>query len=161
MMPAVRVRILCVSLLVVLGAATPARADLTVFVGNTPSPGHRAVRGGAVGVGLLVVGFEFEYASFGESRDAPSLHTGSGNVLLQTPVAIFGVQPYVTTGAGLYRERTDSRLETHLSGNAGGGARIAVAGPLRLRVDYRVFTLKGDPTRVRVHRIYAGANLRF
>ena len=36
---------------------------------------------------------------------APSLRTGMGNVLLQTPFPIAGMQFYVTLGAGGYRER--------------------------------------------------------
>jgi hypothetical protein len=44
-----------------------------------------------------------------------------GNVLLQTPVAIFGVQPYFTTGAGLYRETLGTHQDTSFGFNTGGG----------------------------------------
>ena len=40
----------------------------------------------------------------------------AGNVLLQTPFAIFGIQPYVTTGVGVYREALDDR-RAHGSGS--------------------------------------------
>ncbi len=138
-------------------------ADITAFLGSTPTPANRAVKGIAAGAGLIIVAFEFEYATTGEDAldDAPSLRTGMGNVLLQTPVAIGGLQPYLTTGAGLYRERLGDRQETSIGMNAGGGVKISIAGPLRLRLDYRVFTLKGDALNARVHRVYAGANLRF
>jgi len=38
--------------------AAPARADLTGFIGANLTPANRQVLGGAIGVGLLVVGFE-------------------------------------------------------------------------------------------------------
>ncbi len=140
-----------------------ASADITAFLGSTPTPANRAVKGVAAGAGLLVVAFEFEYATTGEDpvASAPSLRTGMGNVLIQTPLAIGGVQPYLTTGGGIYRERLADRQETSVGLNVGGGVKVSIAGPLRLRLDYRVFTLRGDPLNARVHRVYAGANLRF
>jgi len=46
--------------------------------------------------------------------------------------------------------------------NTGGGAKINVIGPLRLRVDYRALKLRGEPLRDSViHRWYAGVNLAF
>jgi hypothetical protein len=39
--------------------------------------------------------------------------------------------------------------------------KISLLGPLRARVDYRVFKLQGDPLHDVVHRVYAGVNLRF
>ncbi len=155
-----------VGLLLLLGLLllpSRASADLTAFVGSTPTPANRAVKGFAAGAGLLVVAFEFEYSDTGEDlvSSAPSLRTGMGNLLLQTPLAIGGLQPYLTTGAGIYRESLGDRQETSVGLNAGGGVKVSIAGPLRLRLDYRVFTLRGDPLNARVHRIYAGANLRF
>src|SRR5436190_585718 len=88
-------------------AAAPAWADATAFIGANTTPANRSVRGFSLGTGLLLVGFEVEYAKTtdDDTVSAPSLSTGTGNVLLQTPMAIFGFQPYVTIGAGLYRER--------------------------------------------------------
>ena len=51
--------------------------------------------------------------------------------------------------------------ETSTSVNVGGGAKIRLAGPLRLRLDYRVFRLQGSPRHDVYQRFYAGANLRF
>ena len=143
--------------------AAPAAADLTGFIGTATSPSNRPVRGVAFGIGLLIVGFEFEYADVSEDvpTAAPALRTGMGNVLLQTPVPILGVQPYFTTGGGVYRERLGSGTETNIGMNNGGGVKIRVAGPLRVRLDYRVFTLRGSPRASPVHRLYAGANLAF
>ena len=146
-----------------LAAASPAFAAATPFIGTSTSPSNRTAKGFALGMGLLVIGFEFEYASTSEepSEAAPSLRTGMGNVLLQTPVAIFGFQPYWTAGAGAYRERLGDIQETHLGVNTGGGVKISLIGPVRARVDYRVFNLRGEPLHSTVHRVYAGANLVF
>jgi hypothetical protein len=84
-----------------------------------------------------------------------------GNVLLQTPFAVFGLQPYFTTGGGGYRETFGTRQETHFGMNTGGGVKISLLGPVRARLDYRVFHLRGDPTHDTVHRVYAGVNLAF
>jgi hypothetical protein len=138
-------------------------ADVTAFIGITPTPESRAVRGFAFGFGLLIVGFEFEYANTVEDEleGLPSLQTGSGNVLLQTPVEVSGISLYGTVGGGFYRERLVERQETSFSSNIGGGAKIRLAGPLRVRVDYRVFRLQGDPLHETYQRFYVGANLGF
>jgi hypothetical protein len=140
-----------------------ALADATFFLGSSTTPASRTAKGFAVGAGLLIVAFEFEYANTSEHEldAAPSLRTGMGNLLLQTPVAIGGLQPYFTTGGGLYREKLAAHQETSFGANAGGGVKVSLAGPIRLRFDYRVFTLRGEPLHSRVHRVYAGLNLRF
>ncbi len=149
--------------LLLLLSVTPAWADATLFLGTTTTPSNRSVRGGALGMGLLVVGFEFEYSSTSEDAKtgAPSLKVGSANGLLQTPMAIFGFQPYVTAGGGIYRERLGSSTQTSVAPNVGGGVKISLAGPLRLRVDYRAFKLGNGARYSPSHRIYAGLNLKF
>ena len=156
-----RPRLLAAVALLLLVAA-PARADLTGFVGANLTPANRQVLGGAFGIGLLVIGFEGEYAFTPDDpkASAPSLTTGMGNVLLQTPVAIFGFQPYFTTGAGLYRETLGTHQDTSFGLNSGGGVKINLIGPLRLRVDYRVFKLGSDALYSPAHRIYVGLNLK-
>ena len=146
-----------------LASSSPAWADATLFIGTSTTPSNRTARGFAVGAGLLVIGFEFEYSDSreDETEGAPSLRTGMGNVLVQSPIAVFGVQPYFTTGAGVYRERLGDLSDTSFGANTGGGAKIRLLGPLRARVDYRVFTLRGDPLFSTVHRVYVGANLKF
>jgi opacity protein-like surface antigen len=150
-------------LLLLLLSAVPAWADATLFLGATTTPTSRVARGGALGTGLLVVGFEFEYSSTTEdvATGAPSLKVGSANGLLQTPLPIFGVQPYVTAGAGIFRERVGSSTETGLAPNVGGGVKIMLAGPLRLRVDYRAFKLGSAAHDTLSHRLYVGLNLKF
>jgi hypothetical protein len=159
--------ILAATLLLVLAQAAPAFADATAFIGVHTNPSRQAMRGLALGVSLVIVGFEGEYAQAGEDESAgtPSLSTFSGNVFLQTPFPIAGLQFYVTTGAGVYRERVEAidHSETNLVFNTGGGAKISLLGPLRARIDYRVQKLRGDPRReeTTIHRLYAGINLAF
>ncbi len=82
--------------------AAPVSADATVFIGSTSTPANRAVKGVAIGFDVLIIGFEFEYADTNEEilEAAPGLRTGMGNVLLQTPIPIAGIQFYGTIGAG-------------------------------------------------------------
>jgi opacity protein-like surface antigen len=158
-------RVRAIGLGIVLSAlsAAPARADVTAFVGANMSPSSRQVRGGALGFGLLIIGFEFEYADSTDDpgAGAPSLKTGSANVLLQTPIAIMGFQPYFTTGGTVYHETLGAHSDTSGGLNTGGGVKIALVGPLRLRVDYRVFRLGSGALTSPAHRIYAGLNLKF
>jgi hypothetical protein len=151
------------AVLIVFGMARPAHADLTAFLGLSPTPDNRGARGFAGGFSILVIGFEFEYSQIleDEIEAMPSLKTWSGNVLLQTPVELHGVQLYATAGGGGYRERLGETTVTHADVNLGGGAKIRVAGPLRVRLDYRVFKLSGSPLYSPYHRFYAGANLAF
>lgn len=144
-----------------VGFATPAHADLTGFFGFSPTPDTHTAKGFAVGFGLVIVGFEFEYSSISEDEIEllPSLRVGSGNLLVQTPTP--GIQLYGTIGGGVFRERLVERQETSFSTNFGGGAKIRLAGPLRARVDYRLFRLTGDPLHDVYHRFYVGANLAF
>jgi hypothetical protein len=156
-------RIALLALLLALVSAVPASADVTAFVGATTTPANRTAKGFALGVGLLIVGFEFEYSSTSEEEleSAPSLRTGMGNVLLQTPVPILGLQPYFTTGGGVYRERLGELLETHVGINTGGGVKVSLLGPVKARLDYRLFKLRGTPLHSTVHRLYAGLNFSF
>lgn len=143
--------------------SVPVFADATIFIGSTATPANRPVKGLALGLSILAVGVEFEFAETGETvKDAaPSLRTGMGNVLLQTPIPVAGMQFYVTAGGGLYRERLVTRQETQVGLNMGGGVKISLLGPIRARLDYRVFKLRGEPLYKTVHRVYAGLNLAF
>jgi len=152
--------LLCL-LLAVPGSS--AFADATVFLGSTTSPNNRQTRGAALGAGLLIVGAEFEYASTPERPQdgSPALQTGMANVYIQTPFALAGLQPYATTGLGLYRERLGSLQETNVLFNSGGGVKVSLLGPVRMRFDYRVLKLRGTPAVSLVHRYYVGVNLKF
>jgi opacity protein-like surface antigen len=148
--------------LLLVGGVDRALADVTGFIGAATTPEARAVRGAALGMGLLVAGVEFEYAATSEDPGkAPSLKTGMGNGFLQTPFPIFRVQPYFTVGGGLYREELGGQRKTGFGLNTGGGAKVSLAGPLRLRLDYRVFRLGDAALHSPTHRFYAGINLAF
>jgi hypothetical protein len=152
-----------ISMVLVLGASS-ARADVTAFIGTNTSPANRLVRGASLGVGLLVIlGFEFEYSNTTDdpSAAAPSLKVGSANVFFQTPTAIFGVQPYFTTGAGWYSETLGAHNDEGFAPNTGGGVKISLVGPVRARVDYRVFRLGSGALVSPAHRVYVGINLAF
>ena len=141
-----------------------ASADLTAFVGVNPTPTNRPVRGFAAGLELLIVAFEFEYAHTSEDLEdaAPRLRTYMVNGLLQMPFPIAGLQLYASAGGGVFRESLAELLrETNVGISVGGGVKMSLLGPLRLRVDYRLFTLRGDPLHSRPQRFYAGLNLRF
>ena len=144
-------------------AAIPAFADITGFIGANTTPKNRHAQGFAVGAGVLLFGFEFEYASNPDEPEvqAPSLRTGSGNLLIQTPFAIYGFQPYFTTGVGIYRETLGRRQDTGVAFNTGGGVKISLIGPIRLRLDYRILKLGDEALESPVQRIYAGLNLKF
>ena len=160
-----RSRLPPVALVALLVLAWPrvAAADATAFLGLTATPANRSARGFALGVGLLIVGFEFEYASTTEDppSGAPSLRTGSFNGLVQTPVEIARMQFYATAGGGVFREVLGTSSETNFAINTGGGVKITLAGPIRLRIDYRVFKLNGSPLFSHPQRLYAGLNLKF
>ena len=158
-----RIPLVASVLLLALLIPSAAYADLTAFLGVNPTPVNRPVRGFAVGAGLLIIGFEFEYANTSDDEvlAAPRLQTYMFNGLVQTPVPIAGLQFYATAGGGGYRESLFETSETHVGYNIGGGVKWSLAGPLRLRLDYRVFTLQGEPRHSNPQRFYAGINLKF
>jgi hypothetical protein len=151
------------TVLLLLGLPSRALADLTAFIGANTSPANRQVKGVAVGAGLLIVAFEFEYADTTDdpAAVAPSLKTGMGNVLLQTPFALLGIQPYLAAGGGIYQEDLGVRSDRGFAVATGGGAKISLVGPIRLRVDYRVIKLGSGALTSPTHRVYAGLNLKF
>ena len=147
--------------LLVLAVPAPAFADVTAFLGFLNKPEMRSTRGVAVGIGLLVVGFEGEYANAPEDPEKarPGLTTGMGNIVVQTPFS--RLQFYATAGGGVYRERLGDVQETNFGTNIGGGVKFGLLGPIRARLDYRIFNLRGDAIHPTVQRFYAGANLKF
>jgi opacity protein-like surface antigen len=173
-------RLLPCALLVLLAVASPARADLTAFIGGQSNPSTRMTRGVSGGSGFLIVAFEGEYAQasgddvclgrveLAESPCAPSVRTIMFNGLVQTPKGIVPkVQLYATVGGGYYRIRFEALdvQDTGFGTNLGGGVKIDLVGPLRLRLDYRVFKLTDqfDARGISAtsQRFYAGANLAF
>jgi hypothetical protein len=155
--------VLTLTLILLAASAAPARADITAFLGVSPTPHNHQAKGFGVGVGLLIVGFEFEYANLSEDsfEQLPALKTYSGNVLVQTPIEVMGTQFYATVGAEGYQEHLGAAQETYFGTNVGGGAKIKLLGPIRVRLDYRIFRLQGSPIHDTYQRFYVGANLKF
>ena len=136
-----------------------ASADITAFLGLGTKPATRAARGLSFGVTLVVVGFEAEYADISEdiADGAPHVRTGMINALVQTPTK--GAQVYATAGAGVFRESfRNGPQETNTGLNIGGGIKLGLIGPLKLRLDYRIFKFRGEAIHKTVHRIYVGLN---
>src|SRR5262245_60628246 len=158
-----RIAVGALALTILTLTARRADADATAFVGVNTTPANRLSRGVAIGVGFLIFGFEGEYTYTSDDLQAgaPELKMGNGNVLLQTPFEIHGVQPYVTAGVGFYSETLAARNESGFLVNTGAGVKVALAGPLRVRVDYRVLKLGSGALFSPAHRIYAGLNLKF
>jgi hypothetical protein len=148
--------------ILLLASSAPAYADFTFFIGSNQTPANRSFKGFALGGGGMIA-TEFEFATNGENlgEATPSLRTFSGNALVQTPFAVFGFQPYATAGLGFYRERLDTHQETAMAFNSGVGVKTSVFGPLKIRVDYRVMKLRGEPLHSTVHRVYSGVHLAF
>ena len=167
MTPVARTRtiapVMALAVLFLAGSARPAHADITAFLGLSPTPERHFLRGFSGGLSLLIVGFEFEFSDLAEDDidGLPGLKTYSGNVFAQTPIEIKGTQFYATAGAGAYRETLGAAEETHVGINLGGGVKIRLLGPLRVRLDYRVFQLRGSPLFSTYQRFYAGGNIAF
>ena len=150
------------AILLLTAAARPAAADATGFLGSLRDAEGGSVRGAALGISFWFVGFEFEYAEARSARgEGPALRSGMLNVLLEPPGALLGIRPYVTAGGGLYRERRGAAEATNAAANTGGGVKIPLFGPVRLRLDYRVFRLRGAARDDLLQRVYAGVNVRF
>jgi opacity protein-like surface antigen len=144
----------------VLGRPAPASADVTFFLGFSPTPDYRLTRGIAAGINMAIVGFEFDYSytSPDETAGVPSLRTGMMNVLVMTPTK---TQLYVTAGGGAFRESLNGASTTNFGTNIGGGVKFSLFGPVRVRLDYRIFNLRGGPLETRPQRFYAGFNMTF
>ena len=83
-------------------------------------------------------------------------------VLALANIAVAGLQFYATTGGGIYRERLGTtHQETNVAANTGGGVKISLLGPVKVRIDYRVFRLSGAPIHRTPQRVYVGLNLGF
>ena len=154
------ITLLVFAMAIVLGRPTPAAADITFFLGFSPTPHSRPTRGFAAGINMLLVGFEFDYSatSADEAAGAPSLRTGMLNGVIMTPTK---TQLYLTAGGGFFREVLAGSSETSFGTNIGGGIKFSLVGPLQIRVDYRIFNLRGDARFKHPQRVYAGLNFHF
>ena len=149
-----------IAFIMTLAAPATASADLTGFLGLTATPKSRSVKGFAIGINVILIGFEFEFANTVEDplKAAPGLKTYSFNGAVMTPTH---TQLYLSAGGGVFRERFGTDTTTSLGTNIGGGIKLPLMGPLRLRLDYRVFNLRGSAVYKHPQRFYAGVNVSF
>jgi hypothetical protein len=117
-----------------------ARADATVLVGGTSVDALRPSFGFSFGYRPSAVGFEIEYLS-----TTPGDYTAGGIFasLIVQPVTISNVQIFAVGGVGVWGEGFAGGKRTGVlsAGNVGGGVLVPLVGPLRLRLDYRLFLL--------------------
>jgi hypothetical protein len=155
--------LLAIATTLLVGAAAPASADITAFIGGNTTPDTRAAKGVAIGMSFALIGVEVEYSATRENglAAAPGLKTGMFNGFIQTPLPVGRFQPYVTVGAGVYDETLGAHDDKGLGVNVGGGVKVTLAGPLRVRGDYRVFKLGSGALTSPARRFYVGLNLGF
>lgn len=154
---------LCLALAMLVLVPCSASADLTGFFGKTRAAGsNRPVKGAAVSVGRTAK-FEFEYATTQEDlpNEQPQLTTYMLSSLIQSPNRSSRMQLYGVTGAGRYRETRGTVSQSNFGFTFGTGLKMRLAGPIGLRLDYRVFTLRGTPSYKKPQRLYAGVNFTF
>jgi hypothetical protein len=153
----------CLAFALILLVPCSASADLTGFYGKTRAGGsNRTVKGAALSVGRTAK-FEFEYATTQKdlSKEQPQLTTYMLSSLIQSPNTASRMQLYGVTGVGKYRETLGAVSESNYGFTFGAGMKMRIAGPIGVRVDYRIFTLRGTPTYKKPQRLYAGLNLTF
>ena len=129
--------------LLVLASATPAYSDGTLFFGGITAGAVRPTADVAIGVVRSVGGFELDYAqTTGAGTLARhSIGTFGVNLVLQTPPRANGLQFLGFVGFGLYGETTGiggPGSGEVLYKTIGGGTKVPLAGPLKVRLDYRV-----------------------
>jgi outer membrane protein with beta-barrel domain len=136
--------------------------NATAFASAAMAPDARTAVG--IGVGALPrpgpVSFEFEYCRRRGDPTAgePDIVTFAGNVLIQVPVRP-RLQVYGTLGVGFYYLQSDlDTSEANDGRNFGGGLKLTLAGPLKMRIDYRTFLLAPIEGQYRsnVHRLSFG-----
>jgi hypothetical protein len=143
--------------LCLLARPAPAHADITAFLGFTPTTDARQARGLAVGVSALIFGGEFEWSDIQDTTSGPGLRTVTFNGQLLTPGR--KTQIYLTFGIGRYTEELAGVERSDSTSSIGAGVKTRLLGPLKLRLDYRVFTLHGAPRVKHPKRFYAGLAL--
>ena len=159
-----RMRTVGLIAILALAAAVPARADATAFIGANTTPANRAVRGFAVGAGLLIVAFEFEYASTSSDdrdRRAVAQDRDAATSCCRRRSASSASSRTSRPARASSASGSARITETSFAPNTGGGVKMSLVGPLQLRVDYRVFKLGNGALYSPAHRVYAGLNLKF
>ncbi len=159
---------LCLMALTVSTASAVAQTrespvNVTAFAGVAMAAGPHVAIGVAVGVrprpGPVSIEFEYSRSRSDPPAGVPAIVTFSGNLLVQLPIRPSRFQFYGTFGVGLYVLLLDHRSsEPNDARNFGGGVKITLAGPLKLRMDYREFRLAriGGEDHSNEHRFCVG-----
>ena len=124
--------------------ATPAHADALVFAGALASGnGARLITGASIGFFFPALGsiggWEVEYARTRGGARSPRIDTFGASLLVQSLRNADGLQFYGALGGGSYSR---DEAGTVFQANVGGGLKVRLAGPLRLRFDYRLYILQ-------------------
>jgi hypothetical protein len=148
------------AVLSILATATPARADANLAVGALAFRGVFPVIGISAGHSHdfgEFVGWELEFAK--ALRGGPTTYGGS--VLVRSSVIADTLRVYGSFGMGLHGPGPSSGQIGFLS--VGGGTKIRTAGPLWLRLDYRVLLHGADtPPDIRhLQRVMGGVGVEF
>ena len=125
------------SLAILLAIPATASADFTAFLGTNPTPVNRVTTGLAVGVGLVIVGFEFEYGHTRENFDelAPSL---SMWVVTEPTVAAIAMPTTDGRFTLAIEEAGQYTLQAYFAGEP-------VGRPITVSVDRRDVDVSGRP----------------
>src|SRR5262249_49137925 len=121
--------------------AMPAAADATAYLGVMTAGGPRLAVGFAYPHSPWMVGYEpgLMTAVGPATSKQSSVGAFSASVIVQPRSTIHGFQLYGPAGFGLYGEVYDHGGSGEvLATNIGGGARVGLAGPLKLRLDSRL-----------------------
>lgn len=158
---------------IVIMTPASARADGTVLLGLTSAGTLRPSFGFSFGYRPSAVGVEVEYLSTFPQQSPGGYSAGGifGSVIVQ-PVTISHLEIFAVGGVGVWGEGFKGGKRTGVlnAGNVGGGVLVALAGPLKLRLDYRLFLLAEvsdaevgaiAPSRKHPQRIAAGLYFRF
>ena len=143
--------LLASALIGLLATAGPASADATVYAGAVTGGGSRSVVGGAIGFFPretgAVIGFEIDHMRTigGVTPSRPRIESSGGALLVQVYVVPRRFQAYGALGGGVFSQDGGDQTAAGIAANFGGGIKITLAGPLRIRLDYRLFVLSQNP----------------
>ena len=117
-----------------------ARADATVLVGLKSVEGLRPSFAWSFGYRPSAVGVEVEYLS---TRPGDYSAGGIFGSVIVIPVTIAKAHIFVVGGVGVWGEGFEGGKRTGVLSavNVGGGVLVDLTGPLKLRLDYRLFRL--------------------
>ena len=155
-------RVMALTLFAAPAVAQPpdAPVSITAFGGMAMAFGTHPATGVAVAMkphpGPVSLEFEYVRSQPNPVASGSGIATLAGNILVQPTRQRAGLQYYGTFGVGFYSVLRDYQGSTDSARNIGGGAKVTLAGPWKLRMDYRAFLLARTGGNHLAHRIYVG-----